>query len=162
MFSPFSLIILTYYRIYVDFIVLQLYESIHGWWWWWWWLLLYSAGLRSQADSRRSHVILHEWLAYFIECFFNIHRSGVLTALAWLVRKQYPWSHDIMGSGDGSVVKLFEHQTHDQKEWVNNCWWGWQNKTDLGRCTHLYKEIQGTVKHKRLRQKVFIRCEIDQ
>ena len=36
----------------------------------------------------RSHVVLHELLAFysvFIFLFFNIHRSGVLTALAWLV-----------------------------------------------------------------------------
>ena len=33
-----------------------------------WWLLLYSAILHSQADSLHSHVILHEWLAYFIAC----------------------------------------------------------------------------------------------
>ena len=45
---------------------------------------LYSAILRSQADSLCSHVILHEWLAFYSE-FWNIHRSGVLTALAWLV-----------------------------------------------------------------------------
>ena len=50
-------------------------------WWWWWWLLLYSAILRSRADSLRSHVILHEWLAFY-SAFLNIHRSGVLTALA--------------------------------------------------------------------------------
>ena len=54
------------------------------WWWWWWWLLLYSAIIRSRADSLRSHVILHEWLAFY-SAFINIHRSGVLTALAWLV-----------------------------------------------------------------------------
>ena len=46
--------------------------------------LLYSAILRSRADSLRSHVILHEWVA-FDSAFLNIHRSGVLTALAWLV-----------------------------------------------------------------------------
>ena len=38
----------------------------------------------SPADSLRSHVILHEWLAFY-SAFFNIHRSGVLSALAWLV-----------------------------------------------------------------------------
>ena len=37
------------------------------WWWWWWWLLLYSAILHSRADSMRSHVILHEWLAFVFE-----------------------------------------------------------------------------------------------
>ena len=45
---------------------------------------LYSAILRSRADSLRSYVILHEWLAFY-SAFLNIHRSSVLTALAWLV-----------------------------------------------------------------------------
>ena len=45
---------------------------------------LYSAILRSRADSLRSHVFLHERLA-FHSALLNIHRSGVLTALAWLV-----------------------------------------------------------------------------
>ena len=49
------------------------------------------------------------------------------------------------------------------KEWVNNCWWGWQNRTDLGKCTHLYGKTQGKIKHKRFWHKVFVRCkEIDQ
>ena len=48
------------------------------------WSLLYSTILRSRADSLHSHVILHEWIAFY-GAFFNIHRSGVLTALAWLV-----------------------------------------------------------------------------
>ena len=47
----------------------------------------YSAILRSRADSLRSHVILHEWLALF-SAFLNIHRSGVLTTLAWLVPRE--------------------------------------------------------------------------
>ena len=49
-----------------------------------WWLLLYSPVLRSRADSLRSHVILHEWLAFY-SAFLNIHRSGVLIALTWLM-----------------------------------------------------------------------------
>ena len=52
------------------------------------WSHLYSAILRFRADSLRLHVILHEWIAFksaFYFCFFNIHRSGVLIALAWLV-----------------------------------------------------------------------------
>ena len=36
-------------------------------WWWWWWLLLYSTILRSRADSLLSHMILHEWLAFYSE-----------------------------------------------------------------------------------------------
>ena len=42
---------------------------VSNWKYWWWWLLLYSAIFHSQADSLRSHVILHEWLAYFIVHF---------------------------------------------------------------------------------------------
>ena len=45
---------------------------------------LYSTILRFRANSLRSHVFLHEWIAFY-SAFFNIHRSGVLTALAWLV-----------------------------------------------------------------------------
>ena len=51
------------------------------------WSFLYSAILRPRADSLRSHVILHEWIA-FHSAFLNIHRSGVLTALAWLVPQE--------------------------------------------------------------------------
>ena len=42
------------------------------------WSLLYSAILRSWADSLQSHVILHEWIAFY-SAFLNIHRSSVLT-----------------------------------------------------------------------------------
>ena len=51
------------------------------------WSLLYSAILRSGADSLRSHVILHEWIAFY-SAFLNIHRSGVFTVLAWLVPQE--------------------------------------------------------------------------
>ena len=43
---------------------------------------LYSAILHSRADSLRSHLILHEWLAFLI---FFFYQSGVLRALAWLM-----------------------------------------------------------------------------
>ena len=51
------------------------------------WSLLYSAIPRSWAGSLHSHVILHEWIAFY-SAFLNIHRSGVLTALAWLVPQE--------------------------------------------------------------------------
>ena len=44
----------------------------------------YNSILCSWADSLCSHVILHEWQAFY-STFLNIHQSGVLTALAWLV-----------------------------------------------------------------------------
>ena len=60
--------------------------SIHGVhvWWWWWWLLLYSAILRSRADSLHLLVTQHKWIAFY-SMFLNIHRSVVLTVLARLV-----------------------------------------------------------------------------
>ena len=47
---------------------------------------------RFYTDSMRSHVILHEWIFFFFiyifySAFLNIHRSGVLMALA------YGWCH---------------------------------------------------------------------
>ena len=44
-----------------------------------WFLLLYNAVFRSGADSLRSHVILHEWIAFY-SVFLNIYPSSVLTA----------------------------------------------------------------------------------
>ena len=47
---------------------------------------LYSAILRPRADSLRSHVILHEWLAFYSTFWGGlISTGGALTALAWLV-----------------------------------------------------------------------------
>ena len=45
---------------------------------------LCSATLHSRTDPLRSHLILHEWLAFY-SAFLNIHRSGILTMLPWLV-----------------------------------------------------------------------------
>ena len=51
------------------------------------WSLLYSAILRSRADSLRSHVILHEWIAFHSAVFLNIHRSGVY------LQRKHGWCH---------------------------------------------------------------------
>ena len=48
------------------------------------WSILYSSILRTRPDWLRSQVILPEWIAFY-SAFLNIHRSGVLTALAKLV-----------------------------------------------------------------------------
>ena len=37
-----------------------------------------------------------------------------------------------------SLIHRLFHRRYIYREWVNNCWWGWQNRTDLGKCTHLY------------------------
>ena len=49
-------------------------------------IALFSSQDLSWADILCSHVVLHEWLAFY-STFLNIHRSGALTltALAWLV-----------------------------------------------------------------------------
>ena len=45
-------------------------------------------------------------------------------------------------------------------EWVNNCWWGWQNRTDLGICTHQCDGTQGNNSTQALLTKiVYFRCE---
>ena len=53
------------------------------------WSVLYSAILRSRADSRRLHVTLRDWLAFysaFFFVFFYISTEVVyLAALTWLV-----------------------------------------------------------------------------
>ena len=36
---------------------------------------------------------------------------------------------------------------HYYFKWMKKCSWGWQNRTDLGKCTHLYDETQGAIKH---------------
>ena len=66
----------------------RFHTTVSKWLWWWWWLLLYSAVLRSRADSLRSHVILSTWVTSFYSAFLNIHYSGVVTALAWLVPRE--------------------------------------------------------------------------
>ena len=47
----------------------------------------YIALFSALEHSLRLHVILHEWIA-FHSAFLNIHRSGILTALAWLVPQE--------------------------------------------------------------------------
>ena len=50
------------------------------------WSLLYSAILRSQADSLCSHVILHEWIAFLIASFW------ISTEVVYLQR-WHGWCH---------------------------------------------------------------------
>ena len=37
------------------------------------------------------------------------------------------------------LTKLSKFQLFP-KQWVNNCWWSWQNRTALEKCTHLYDD----------------------
>ena len=72
----------------------------HAYNYYYYWSLLYSTILRSWADSLHLHVILHEWIAFY-STFLNIHRSGVLTALAWHMNTPYvcgfAWSDMVHG-----------------------------------------------------------------
>ena len=45
------------------------------------WLLFYSAVLLSRAGSRRSHVVLHEWLAFWLSA---LSRFVTVVYLAWM------------------------------------------------------------------------------
>ena len=79
-----------------------------------WRLLLYSTILRSQADSLRSHVILHEWLAYFIVHFLTStevvhlqHCLQITTALQ-CCHTQAPTSWP--GCGTTSPLHPISHQ----------------------------------------------------
>ena len=44
----------------------------------------YIALFSALEHSLRSHVMLHEWITFY-SAFLNIHRSGAVTALSWLV-----------------------------------------------------------------------------
>ena len=51
----------------------------------------------------------------------------------------------------GTQVMLLQGQGYELyvlNSWdgSNNCWWGWQNKTDRVKCTHQYDEKQGNNK----------------
>ena len=70
-----------------------------------WCSLLHSAILHSQADSMRSHVMLHKWLAYS-----TIHWSGVFTALACVNENAYVWA---------PLVTYTYFQKHQCKEYRN-------------------------------------------
>ena len=83
------------------------------------WSLLYRAILRSPADSLRSHVILHEWIAFY-SAFLNIHRSGVLTALAWLVPLETSKTTHLCAPG-GRLVLCWLEEGQSYTDFVFPC-----------------------------------------
>ena len=80
-------------------------------------------------------MVLHEWLAFYSAFFLNIHQSGVLTVLAWLVPHETtaisvqvlctPYNH----------VPCYFRQSHICKMYVGLAVTGhlhfWQNDQDL-------------------------------
>ena len=110
----------------------------------WCWSLLYSAILRSRADSLRSHVILHEWTAFYSAFFVYIHRSGVLTALVWLVPHQTVAmsAYKIIGLNvmcakisvkkRGSLNRAYFRETFGQSS-TDRTWLSWKYYLRFGR-----------------------------
>ena len=91
------------------------------------------------ADSLHLHVVLHEWLALYSFFFLNIHQSGVLTALAWLV------PHEMAAISAQVLCTPYNYapchfmQSHIHKVYVClavTCHLHfWQNDQDLSRAT---------------------------
>ena len=67
------------------------------------WLMIASYSTLSWADSLHLHVVLHECLAFY-SAFLNIHRSGVLTALAWLVPHEW-WNCSCLGASSVYTIQ---------------------------------------------------------
>ena len=115
-------------------------------WWWWWWSLLYSAILRSRADSLRSHVILHEWIAYFIV------RVWISTEVVYL-QCWHGWCHMNLLLSRRVLCTPYNHapchfmQSHIRK--VYACWAVtchlhlWQNDRGLLRATAVTRGWNG-------------------
>ena len=73
-----------------------------AYYYYYYWSLLYSAILRSRADSLRSHVILHEWIAFY-SAFFWISTKAVYLytseMLVWtLMHQSYLYNMQIAPS----------------------------------------------------------------
>ena len=113
------------------------------------WLIdnhLYSAILRSLEHSLRSPVVLHEWQAFY-SAFLNIHRSGVLTSLAWLV------PHETAAISAQFLCTPYNHapchstQSHIRKVYAclaATCHLHfWQNDRDLLRATAVTRGWNG-------------------
>ena len=111
-----------------------------------WWSFIQRCSPFSWADSLRSHVVLHEWLVFY-SVFLNIHRSGVLTALAWLVPPETaavsaqvlctPYNHapcDFMQSHIRKVYACLAVTCHLHF---------WQNDRDLLRATAVTRGWNG-------------------
>ena len=109
------------------------------------WSLLYSAILRSRADSLRSRVILHQWLAFY-SAFLNIHWSGVLTALTLLV----PYETAAILARSVYTILPCTMSLHKKSHTPDACMFScnchlhfWQNDQDLLRATAVTRGWNG-------------------
>ena len=84
-----------------------------------------------QTEPKLKRKTRFPWLGRW-RCWFSVRESRsfsvmvVITPNGYLVMKylKFSWPHWV------------------SRERVNNCWWGWQNRTDLGKCTRLYDETR--------------------
>ena len=111
-----------------------------------WWSLIQHYSPLSWADSLHLHVVLHEWLAFY-SGFFNIHRSGVLRALAWLVpHETAAISAQVLCTPYNHALCHFMH-SHIRKVYaclaVTCHLHFWQNDPDLLRATAVTRGWNG-------------------
>ena len=66
------------------------------------WLLLYSTILHSRADSLHSHVILHEWIAFY-SAFFLISTEVVY------LQRWHGWCHKKLLPSQSVLCTLYNH-----------------------------------------------------
>ena len=106
-------------------------------------IVLFSA----LEQTLRSHVILHEWLAFY-SAFLNIHRNDVLKALAWLVPRETaaflsaqvlctPYNHAPCHFMQSHIRKVYECLA------VTCHLHFWQNDLDLLRATAVTRGWNG-------------------
>ena len=82
------------------------------------WSLLYSAILRSRADSLRSHVILREWMAFysvFFEyppkwCTYSYSCCSCASVLLWIL---VAFRSQMLHTGIAFYLPLFSIQSND-------------------------------------------------
>ena len=91
-------------------------------------------------------MVLHEWLAFY-SAFLNIHRGGVLTALAWLAPRETaavsaqvlctPYNHKPCHFMQSHIFKVYACLT------VTCHLHFWQNDRDLWRATAVTRRWNG-------------------
>ena len=92
------------------------------------WITAITTGLR----LGRSEVLLLS-----LRHYLPAQSQASITSTAW--RREASKKEaidDLLWKDDHGPWSI--RRTVELKEWVTNCWWGWQNRTALEKCTHLY------------------------
>ena len=66
-----------------------------------------------------------------------IQSASSLAKHTQLCMQKREWRYSVIQSA--SSLASMNTKPCNQKEWVNNCWWGWQNRTALEKC-HVYEK----------------------